>query len=111
MLIRDPCLSTEQHRLRDLISDVSESCLYAGWAGDAEFHVWRLATEGGNWGHCSATEVRERLVDAIGLAHALGQWIVWSEKDGCDNGPVDLTDWKHRYAVWMSAGASEARFE
>ncbi len=98
-LILDPCLTPEQHRLRDLISEVSETCSYAGWAGDTEFEVWRLATEGGTWGHCSADELETQLAEALALAKELGVWVTWSDRSGCDNEPVRLPDWQIRYAT------------
>lgn len=104
-LIVDSCLSPEQHRLRDQISQVSEACLYAGWASETEFAVWRLATEGGSWGRCSATELKSQLNEIKALAHALGEWVVWSDRADCDNEPVDLAQWRIRYDEWRATQA------
>jgi hypothetical protein len=67
-LVDDPCLGDDHRRLRDLISEVSQLAYHAGWMNDAEFHVWRLATEGGEWGRTSAEEARSQLADALNLA-------------------------------------------
>lgn len=65
--------------------------------------VWRLATEGGTWGRCSATQVQRLLAGAPSLARSLGQWVVASDKPGCDSEPVDLVEWERRYATWRRA--------
>jgi hypothetical protein len=101
-LIHDPCLSPEQHELRDLISDVTEIAHYAGWLPDTEFEVWRLAIEGGSWGHCrSASEAQPTLGNALALARKLGVWIVWDETGlDCENRAVSLDDWQTRFDAW-----------
>jgi hypothetical protein len=97
---KDECLSPDEQLLRDLISDVSQVCYAAGWMADAEFNVWRLATEGGNWGWVAASAVRTQLDQALGLASAIGRWVVWSEESGCQHEAIDMLDWKARYATW-----------
>lgn len=82
-MIVDPCLTPDQHRLRDLISDISETCWYAGWLSETEFDVWRLATEGGSWGRCSAAEIEGQVAEVMRLAKELGVW-----------------DWQVRYDAW-----------
>lgn len=99
-MIVDPCLTPDQHRLRDLISDMSETCWSAGWLEETEFDVWRLATEGGTWGRCSAAEIDAQLAEVITLSKELGVWVVWSGRPGCDNEPVPLSDWQVRYNAW-----------
>jgi hypothetical protein len=102
-LLNDPCLSLEQHRLRDLISDVSEACWHAGWLDGAEYGVWRLATEGGTWGDCSANDVERQLANAHTISERLGEWIVGADQADCDHIAVDLAQWESRYAVWRAA--------
>jgi hypothetical protein len=108
-LIADPCLSSSQLRLRDLISDVSEACYYAGWMSDPEFEVWRLLTEGGRWGHGRADELAPILREVATESERQRVWIVWSDRAGCDNEPIDLELWKARYASWRRKHAGTDR--
>jgi hypothetical protein len=70
-LINDPALTPEEHHLRDLMSEISERCWYAGWMGNTEFQVWRLATEGGSWGVSTALELVGELEAVRTLAEEL----------------------------------------
>jgi hypothetical protein len=103
MVIHDPNLTPEEHRLRDLLSDISEVCLFAGWYVDTEFEVWRLATEGGSWGRGDATLLREELAQAMALSRRLRRWIVWSPSEGSDHRAIDLDEWERRYQQWRAA--------
>lgn len=102
MLIADPCLSPAQSHLRDLISEISEKCWFAGWMDGTEFEVWRLATAGGEWGRGSAAGLEAELREATALARDLGVWLVWSDRVDCDQEPIGLMEWRGRYDAWAS---------
>jgi hypothetical protein len=100
-LINDPCLTVEQQALRNLISEVSERCWYAGWLHDAEFDVWRLMTEGGEWGRCASGDLDGLLAEIRDLSERLGVWITWNDRrKDCDHEPVSLGAWTKRFEVW-----------
>jgi hypothetical protein len=108
-LIFDPRLTPDAHRLRDLISDISERCYYAGWMTDTEFHVWRLSTTGGTWGVSSAEELRDQLAELMRLATQLDRWIVRTESEKSNNEAVSLAEWKWRYDDWKSIRPPESQ--
>jgi hypothetical protein len=109
-LMVDPCLTAAEHRLRDVISEVSEKAYYAGWMQDAEFEVWRLAHEGGTWGHGTAEELASLLGEGMDLANQLDRWIVWSQLDEeCDNQAMPLSDWKRQYTSWREGHPGSVR--
>src|SRR5690349_11296056 len=102
-LINDPCLSRDEHRLRDLISEVSEAAFFAGWMEDAEYEVWRLATQGGAWGRTDAEESAGLLTEALSTARRIDRWVIWSERTGCDNEPIPLGDWSSMFRAWADS--------
>lgn len=64
--------------------------------------MWRLATEGGSWGRCSASEIEPQLAEVMTLAKDLAIWPASTDKPGCDNEPVPLADWHGRYDAWRA---------
>jgi len=103
----DPCLTPEQHRLRDLISDVSERCWAASWMSDTEFEVWRLTTEGGSWGQGDVGDLAGLLARVQALAQQLDAWIVPSDHErDCDHEPREQAIWRQEYASWRLARPS-----
>ncbi len=103
MLISDPCLSPRQNHLRDLLSEVSERCYHAGWLFETEYEVWRLLEEPRGWGHCAPADLEGILGEIRAVSSELGEWIVWSDSDRCDNEAIDIVSWRERYAQWRSA--------
>lgn len=104
-MINDPALTPEEHRLRDLMSEISERCWYAGWEGGTEYEVWRLATEGGRWGDSTALELARELEAIRTLAEELNRWIVWREpmQEGSDHEAMNLAAWRQRYEAWKTS--------
>ena len=104
-LVSDPGLTPEEHRLRDLISEISERCWYAGWETTTEFDVWRLATEGGRWGRSSSTELADELDVIRSFAEEIDRWIVsrTPEIHDSDHEAIVLADWLTRYAAWRAS--------
>jgi hypothetical protein len=84
------------------MSEVTETAYYAGWLPETEFEVWRLATEGGSWGHCRlASEAQPALGKALNLARQIGVWVVSdTSRQGCENSAVPLEDWQPRFDAW-----------
>jgi hypothetical protein len=102
-LVDDPRLTVDEQRLRDGISDISETCWYAGWLEESEFEVWRLSIEGGTWGRGSADELQAELRGLLALARQLNRWVVWAPSQNSDHEAVDLREWERRYVKWRSS--------
>lgn len=104
-LINDPGLTPEEHHLRDLMSEISERCWFAGWEAAMEFDVWRLATEGGTWGRSSSTEVACELDVIRTYAEEIDRWIVLRRPEvrGSGHEALVLADWRARYAAWKDS--------
>lgn len=83
-----------------LISDVSETLYCAGWMQHAEYDVYRLMTEGGNWGMGDAASVCEYLGALTSLSRLYGVWVTWCVEHGEE--PIELDQWKPIYEQWRA---------
>lgn len=93
-------LTLEEAGLARLMSDVSEDCYAAGWMSDCEYDIWRLVTEGGAWGMCSADDLPQLAIIRV-HAERIDRWIRWNKDGGPDDGyylAVPLGEWRPDYA-------------
>jgi hypothetical protein len=97
------CLTADEGRLPDLMSEVSEDCWHAGWLSNTENEVWRLVVEGGAWGQCDSAYLANLLARIRDLSLQLDAWTVDADRDGCDNKAIDLGTWRRDYARWRQA--------
>jgi len=88
--------------IQRIISELSEEAYAAGWMQEAEYDVWRLSTEGGSWGHLTATEAEPQLRRLLQLAGSSGCWVIWDELSE-EERPVRLLDWYASYRAWRNA--------
>ena len=51
----------DSQEMYSLIQGLSQRAFAASWMTNAEFQIWRLATEGGSWGLLDAAEESETL--------------------------------------------------
>lgn len=89
--------------LAHLMSQISETCYCAGWMADCEFDIWRLATEGGDWGLCDASYLPELAIIRT-HAESIDRWIVWNEsndKDAPFYKAIPLNEWRPMYDAEM----------
>lgn len=88
----------EFHELCDLLSEISESCYFAGWLHDVEHEVWDMlgSKEPVQYGmsHVSPTD----LARAEALSKAIGGWVQYEQ------GPrfVPAGEWARRHAAWVN---------
>jgi hypothetical protein len=64
--------------LRDLLSDLSETCWCAGWLSDCEFALWAICQSGPQrWGQGEVTA--DDITLLLGYAEAAGGWWRWDD--------------------------------
>ena len=68
---------------------------------DAEFQIWRLATEGGSWGLVVAEEESETLNLLLEGAGVRGEWV----PGPAGPVPIPLIEWREAYREWRSSSA------
>lgn len=89
-------LNKAAEQLRDLMSDISERCWYAGWLEGTEFVLWGAVTGGARtWGHGTITE--EDIARLEALSEIAGGWIAWND-DRDEEECVPMEEWLDRYA-------------
>lgn len=91
----------EWRALEQLVSDLSEKAYYATWMGNAEFEVWRLATEGGSWGRIDSEDSADQLKEALAISRSLGVWVVMDDETGFVK-PIPVEAWLRAYERWRA---------
>jgi hypothetical protein len=96
-----------EHKLYDLMSEISEDCWCAQWMCGNEFALWDAIADGDlKYGQ---SEIDRALLSQVAaLSVKTGKWIIWrDDHDGLDPhdvsewGPyaISLADWKQRLAA------------
>jgi hypothetical protein len=96
----------EWRALEELVSDLSEKAWYAGWLGDTEFDIWRLATEGGTWGRITSEDSADELREALAMSRRLGIWVAWDDETGFVK-PIPIEAWLPAYERWRAGMSAE----
>jgi hypothetical protein len=103
-------LTVDEYALELLLCGVSQSCYFASWMADTEYEVWRLLTEGGDWGRSDASAEQTDLDEIRELANRIGSWIVTDREAGADAPPkvtwraVPFAEWRAMYTEWRAEG-------
>lgn len=87
--------ASELALLARMISDISEECYCSQWMTGAEFDVWRLATEGGEWGQGSADNLPQ-LAALRRFALHTGWWFIGYDR------PVPMAEWLVEYETRLA---------
>jgi hypothetical protein len=98
--------SEEWRALEQLVSDLSREAFHAGCLFDAEFEVWRLATEGGTWGRITPEDSADQLSEALSISRRLGIWVVFDDETDFVK-PIPIEAWLRSYERWRAARSPE----
>jgi hypothetical protein len=91
----------DSQEMYSLIQGLSQRAFAASWMTNAEFQIWRLATEGGSWGLLDAMEESETLKLLLRGAVELGEWV----RGPVGQVPIPLTEWREMYREWRNSPA------
>lgn len=108
--------SADEHKLYELMSEISEDCYFAGWMHGNEFALWDARNTGRL--EYGLTKIdRDLLSKVAALSVRCGRWIIWrDDSDGLDPhdvsewGPysISLADWSERCAALKNQTQREA---
>lgn len=90
-------------RLVNMMSDLSEEYICAGWLSGCEFHIWKLTNKPGKWGSgLWSVDITEEIASTLlELSKQCGGWPAWNEeKGGVELVPID--NWIQRFEIWKS---------
>ncbi len=101
-----PELTEDQQRLIDLMSDISEEAVCAGWATETEYRLWAMLVERDDSHVYARAEVTpEQIAEMQRLSELIGGWIEYVAGDSVERGGwgerfVPLDAWLPRFKAW-----------
>ncbi len=101
-----PELTEDHHRLIDLMSDISEEALCAGWMADNEYRLWAMLVEPDDSRVYARADVSsEQIAEMRRLSELIGGWIEYVVGDDIERGAwgehfVPLDAWLPRFKAW-----------
>ncbi|EGF89171.1 hypothetical protein ABI_45180 [Asticcacaulis biprosthecium C19] len=93
-------LTEDQRRLYELMSDISEEAIFAGWINHNEYRLWAMISEPGNSRIFRGTVVTdEQVLEMRRLSKLVDGWIVYIVEDD-----ISYEEWGERFlpmAEWL----------